>query len=158
MKTKIRVSDLRIEELLAHIGASTVSPGSRVAEAVALALAAACARKAVSITLKHQPENLELRSAARTFGLIAAIALEDGDRDAEAFEAFVHAKNTPSIDRLVCQGENFKELIDMFASAIEQVAPSIQANMAGDLIAAKALAAAAQQIQQQNGAEALKSQ
>jgi Formiminotransferase-cyclodeaminase len=157
MKPTIRVSELRLVELLAHIGGSAVSPGAGVAGAVALALAAACASKAVSITLKHNSDSPELLSALATFQSIEAAALDDGDRDARAFEAFVHERDPSSIDRLVCEGERFKDLVAVLTLAIEQVEPKIQANMVGDLIAAKALASAAQRIQQQNAAEALKS-
>jgi hypothetical protein len=142
MKPTIRVSELRLDELLAHIGGSAVSPGAGVAGAVAIALAAACASKAVSITLKHDSDSPELLSALATFRSIEAAALDDGDRDARAFEAFVHERDTSSIDRLVCEGERFRDLVATLTSAIEQVEPKIQANMVGDLIAAKALASA----------------
>lgn len=154
-KTTKRVSELHVDELLDLIGSNSISPGAGVAGAVALALAAACARKAVTISLKHHPDSVELLTARANLKLIASIALDDGERDSEAFESFVHEKTRSSVDRLVCEGEQFRELILMLEAAIVAVESRVQPNMAGDILAAKALATAAQKIQERNEGEAL---
>ena len=155
MNASAPVSHLRLDELLAHIGSDAVTPGAGAAGAVALALAAACAGKAVSITLKHHPDDPALRLALASFQGIARAALTDGDRDSAAFAAFIHQRNSAAIDRLVCEGERFSSLVSALMSAIEQIQARIQPNMAGDIVAARALAAAAQRIQERNKAEVL---
>jgi hypothetical protein len=155
MADELPVSGLRIEELLEHIGSSSVSPGAGAAGAVALALAAACANKAVSVTLKHRPDDQELRSVHSTFLTIVRAALAEGDRDSYAFQAFIRDKEPSAVDRLVCEGEKFGHLIVTLQAAIDIIEPRIQPNMSGDLVAAKALAAAARRIQERNEGEAL---
>jgi hypothetical protein len=154
-KPAMRVADLPIHELLAQISSNAITPGSGVAGALALALAAACAYKAASITLKHAPETLELRSALVTLRVIASTALADGDRDSDAFEAVVHQKSSPAIDRLVCEEEQFADLVTTLVEVVDRIESQIQPNMAGDIFAARALATAAQQIQERNEGEAL---
>ena len=155
MNAPVTIANLRVEDLITHIGGSEVSPGAGSAGAVAVALAAACASKAVSVTLKHRPEELELRSALASFASIARLALADADRDSAAFEEFIRDKNSSAVDRLVCEGENVARLIAALATAIEEVEARIRPNMTGDLVAAKALMSAARRIQQRNEGEAL---
>ncbi len=155
MEPAIRVADFYVHELLAQIGSNAISPGSGVAGAMALALAAACAHKAVGMTLKHAPDTFELRSALVTFRVIASTALADGDRDSKAFQAFVHERSASAVDRLVCEGEELADLIATLMEAMDRIESKIQHNMAGDIFAARVLAAAAQQIQQRNEGEAL---
>ena len=153
-KTTKRVSELHVDELLDLIGSNSISPGAGVAGAVALALAAACARKAVTISLKHHPDSAEFLAARANLKLIASIALDDGERDSEAFFAFLHDKSQPAVNRLICEAEQFAELLAMFTATIDGIDSKIQANMAGDLFAARALAAAARQIEEHNKSEA----
>ncbi len=155
MKTPINIADLRVEDLIAQIGGGDISPGAGSAGAVALALAAACASKAVSVSLNHRPDDLELRSALVTFTGIARSALTDADRDSKAFEKFIRDKNPAAVERLVCEGENVAHLIAALATSIEEVEARIRSNMAGDLVAAKALIDAARRIQERNENEVL---
>src|SRR5580692_8578685 len=111
MKTLVNIADLRIEDLIAQIGGSEISPGAGSAGAIALALAAACASKAVSVSLKHRPDDLELQSALASFAQIAHLALNEADRDSAAFEKFIRQRNSGAIDRLVCEGEKLAHLI-----------------------------------------------
>jgi hypothetical protein len=153
MSAPLAVSDLPVAELLARVCSNAISPGAGTAGAVALALAAACVGKAVSITLKHRPADLELLAALDALRQIAHEALVEADRDAQAFEEFVHDRNLPATERLICEEARFGGLISRLTVAIDAVAPRIQPNMAGDLVAGRALAAAAQVIQQRNEAE-----
>jgi hypothetical protein len=155
MSTPVAVSELPVAEMLTRICSNAVSPGAGSAGAVALALAAACVGKAVSITLKHRPEDSELRAALGTFQEIIQAALADADRDAQAFEDFVRERNPPAVERLICEEEEFGQLISKLTAAINEVAPRIQLNMAGDVVAGRALIGAARQIQQRNEGETL---
>jgi hypothetical protein len=150
------LADLSIQELLARIGSIAVSPGAGVAGAIALALATACARKATSISLKHRPEDAELQTALATFAAIEREALADGERDAQAFSLLVHERSPAAVDRLIGEEERLGELIDRLRHEIDVIAPRIRANMTGDIVAAKALADAAQRIRMRNEAETLK--
>jgi hypothetical protein len=156
MNAPISIASLRIEELVAHISSSDVSPGAGSAGAVVLALAAACASKAVSVSLKHRPDELELQSALASFAQIAQLALNDADRDSVAFEKFIHDRDSVAVERLVCEGENLGQLIAALASAIDEIEARIRPNMTGDLIAARAMVDAARRIQERNEAEALR--
>ncbi len=156
MTDLIPLSDLRIRELLQRIGSSAVSPGAGVAGAVALALAAACARKAASVSLKHQADDSVLQQAQATLEEIEREALVDGERDAEAFSTLVHEKNRAAVEQLLGEEERFGHLIARLTVAIDAVAPRVRAAMTGDVIAAKALVTAAQRILDSNEREALK--
>lgn len=151
------IAGLRVDELLDRIGSGAVSPGAGAAGAVALALAAACCSKAVSVSLRHRPDDRQLLSALDTLSRIADAALVDADRDAEAFEAFVHIRGPATTEQLVSESERIKGLIDALRTAIDQVAASIRPNMIGDVIAARALLTAAKAIQERNEGEALHS-
>jgi Formiminotransferase-cyclodeaminase len=155
MGTPVAVSDLPVAELLARICSNAVSPGAGTAGAVALALAAACMGKAISITLKHRPEDSELRAALAIFQEISRAALVDGDRDADAFEDFIRENKPPALARLIREEEEFGQLISRLTAAIDEVAPKIQRNMTGDVVAGRVLLAAARQIQQRNEGETL---
>jgi len=156
MNAPISIATLRVEDLIAHISSSDVSPGAGSAGAVVLALAAACASKAVSVSLKHRPDELELQSALASFAQIAHLALNDADRDSVAFEKFVQERNSATVERLVCEGENLSRLIAALATAIDEIEARIRPNMTGDLVAARALVGAARCIQERNEAEALR--
>lgn len=149
------IATLRVEELVAHIGSDAVTPGAGAAGAVVMALAAACACKAVCVSLRHEPSDSELRAAAASLTNIARLALADADRDSEAFKEFARHRDALSVGRLVGEGENQAHLIAALASAIDAIEARIRPNMAGDLVAARALASAASRIQERNEAEAL---
>lgn len=84
-----------------------------------------------------------------------AAALVEADRDSGAFEASIRNKGVAALGRLVSEAERIKQLIDDLANAIEQVADTSQPNMTGDIVAARALATAARQIQERNEEEAI---
>jgi hypothetical protein len=111
--------------------------------------------KAVSITLKHRPGDAELLSALSTLQLIAREALVDGDRDTQAFQDFVRDRDAPAVEQLLGEEQAFGQLIGRMSAVIAEVAPRIQPNMAGDVVAGRALLAAARQIQRRNVDETL---
>lgn len=155
MNMAIGIPSLSVQGLVERIGAHEVSPGAGSAGAVALALAAACARKAVSVSLSHAPEDAELQAAGASFDEIARLALSDAERDSEAFKAFVRRRDPAAVDRLVSEGEHVAHLIGALSDAIVRIEKKIRPNMAGDLVAARALLTAASCIQRRNEEEAL---
>lgn len=155
MSTLTPLQDVRVQELLARIGSNAVSPGAGAAGAIAAALAAACASKAASVSLKHRPNDPGLHAALNTFQGIIQAALIDAQRDAEAFEAVIHERDAAAIERLICEERTLERLISTLTAAIDAIAPAIQGNMAGDVVAARALATAALKIQRRNARETL---
>ena len=156
MADSVPIYGVSIQELLTSIGSDDVSPGAGTAGAVAVALAAACAHKAASVSLKHRPDDAELQAALTTFQAIERQALTEGERDAEAFSALIHERSLAAVNRLICEEERLGHLITKLTGTIDAIAPRIQANMSGDIVAAKALVEAGQRIQDRNEAETLK--
>ena len=150
------IADWRVKDLIALIGSDHVAPGAGSAGAVALGLAAACASKAVSISLKHHPGEIGLQGALECFREIGRRALSGADQDSAAFANFIRVRNAAAAGRLVCTGETLAHLISGFCAVIDDVEPKIQASVAGDVAAARALAGAARSIQAANEAEAQK--
>jgi Formiminotransferase-cyclodeaminase len=148
------LADLRISELVELISSNKISPGAGVAGAVALALGAACAAKAVSISLKHSPQDASLAIALSGLEKIRGFALQGADTDSQAFADFVRHKSAIGATELVEAGEAMAHLIDALCAIIRDVEPHVTSMMTGDLIAAKSLAAAARTIQSANEAEA----
>jgi formiminotetrahydrofolate cyclodeaminase len=147
------IAQMRVEDLIDTTAGRRVSPGAGAAGAVTLALAAACAAKAAAISLKHQPDNAGLRQSDAVLERIAHFALAGADRDAEAFTAFIKAHTADAIAQLVREGDKIAHLIDVLAGVLDKVAPQIEANMSGDIVAARALMEAARTIQLTNLAE-----
>jgi formiminotetrahydrofolate cyclodeaminase len=147
------IAQLRVADLIDTIGGRRVSPGAGAAGAVTLALAAACAAKAAAISLKHQPEDAGLRQSDDLLERIAHFALAGADRDAEAFTAFIKEHTPGAIAQLIREADKIAHLIDVLAGVLDKVAPQIAPNMAGDIIAARALMKAARTIQLTNLAE-----
>lgn len=156
-------------DLLAGIASTAPAPGAGAAGAVALALGAACARKALRLTLAHHPEGHALAPADDRLAGIAAESLAGAQEDARLFAAFIAAMRLPHADdaartaradaiaaaaaalvalaeRLMALGAEGAELIDATAAAIDET-------MRGDLTAARALIDAAVTIQRANAAE-----
>jgi hypothetical protein len=118
-----------------------------------LALAAACAAKAAAISLKHQPQNAGLWQSDDILERIARFALAGADRDAEAFTAFIKEHTPGAIAQLIREGDKIAHLIDVLAGVLDKIAPETEANMSGDITAARALMEAARTIQLTNLAE-----
>jgi formiminotetrahydrofolate cyclodeaminase len=148
------LSDLRISELVELISSSQISPGAGAAGGVTLALAAACAAKAVGISLKHSPLDAPLAAALAGLEKVRFFALQGADLDAQAFSDFIKHKSAAGAAELVETGEAMAHLIAALFAIIKNVEPHVRSSVAGDLLAAKSLAAAAGTIQSANEAEA----
>lgn len=156
-----------LEALLAGIASTEPAPGSGAAGAVALALGVACARKAVRLSLMHQPDE-HLANADARLATIGQLALEGADADARWFAALIAAMQMPKDDRedekrssaikeaarpLVALAEHLVQLSAEVERIVSELKPKIDAEMAGDLTAAAALTQAAAEIQKSNASE-----
>jgi Formiminotransferase-cyclodeaminase len=148
------LADLRTGALVELISSSEIAPGAGAAGAVTLALGAACGAKAVSVSLKHAPEDTNLSLALTRFEKLSGCALQGADTDSEAFADFVRHRSAAGARGLVETGEAMARLIDALFLMIEEVEPHVRPSTTGDLIAARALATAARTIQSVNEAEA----
>ena len=140
--TSIQIHERRLEDLLAELGSDRITPGSGVAAAVAVALAAACLQKALAITLKHR-NSPTLFQASQRLPAIVATALHDGDRDAATFRHLVHRDSPDAANEVHEADSALLKLIDEIRDVANRVEPEIRDNMAGDIAAARALLDAA---------------
>jgi formiminotetrahydrofolate cyclodeaminase len=148
------LADLQIGAFVELVSSDHVAPGAGAAGAVALGLAAACAAKAVAVSLRHAPDNTSLSAALTRLKKLRDCALQGADTDAQAFTDFVRHRSEESVRELAETGEALDRLVDALSSIIHDVESHIRVNMAGDLVAAKALATAVRTIQATDEAEA----
>ena len=154
MTTDRPLADLHTKTLIELIGSASTSPGSGAAGAIALALAAACAAKAVSISQKHSSDQALLMVAHTRLDTVRDFAMQGADIDALAFTQFIRNQTTASATNLVETGQRMEWLIKLLFSIIEEVEPFVSQTVVGDLVAARALGAAARTIQSANETEA----
>src|SRR6202042_932534 len=100
MTTPDGIAQMRVEDLIGAIGGRQIAPGAGAAGAVTLALAAACATKATTISVKHQPQHAGLRRSQERLESAPGFALAGADRDAEAFTAFIKEHSLGAIAQL----------------------------------------------------------
>jgi hypothetical protein len=151
--TKPSLADLPINSIIGLIGSNLVSPGAGAAGAIALALASACATKAVSISLKHSPHEPRLTVALPHLKNLCGWALHGADVDSAAFKEFIREKSPQAATELLRAGETIAHLIEGLFRIITDIEPHITPSMAGDLLAASALATASRSIQSANEAQ-----
>jgi formiminotetrahydrofolate cyclodeaminase len=132
------LSQLRVDELLAAIGARTPAPASGAATALTAALAAALAE----LSARYAGDEADAERA-RT---LAAELVELGDEDAAAYAAFMADRNEETRAEIVRVPEEIArradEVVELALSAAERVSPSV----AGDARAAAGLGLAAADI------------
>jgi formiminotetrahydrofolate cyclodeaminase len=148
----VSLADLPMSKITELICSNSVTPGAGAAGALTLALAAACAGKAVTISLKHT-DDAHLQRALVRFQELCRYALQEADEDAEAFAAWVRDRDAGAGEELIESDENMACLVNALLITIAEVEPFVRSNMVGDLIAAKSLAQAAKAIQTANEAE-----
>jgi Formiminotransferase-cyclodeaminase len=127
--------------------------GSGSAAGVALALAAACAAKAAALTLKHRPDDLRLRSAHDNLLRQIDAATAGAEQDARRFAQFLHNRSSDSVQHVIAVDEKLLNIVDDVTAILESIEPYVQQSVAGDLVAARALAGAARTIQVENISE-----
>jgi len=146
----IDIADQRVAAVIEAIASGNVAPGAGSAGALALALATACTRKAVNITLRHDPHDEALARAGERLECIGAAALAGAEEDASRFAEFVREKDAPTATALVRAGERLDRLGIVLAALLDEVEPRVATAVAGDVKAARALCDAFATIQHQN--------
>lgn len=146
------------EELLEAMASDAISPGSGAAAASALALGIACLRKAVAISAKHDPDNVELEEAAARLCGMSERAFAAADADVIGFPRLASGdrskeERADSADDLAALGERVTQLCAQLREEADMIAPHIRPAMANDLLAARQLGKAAAAIAKANGAE-----
>ena len=153
MGRKLDLSRYSVLELVQRIQSRQVAPGCGAAAAVTLALSAACAGKAVAVTLKHRPSATALRRARVRLRGIARRALAGAERDAESFVGFVRARDGTSARRLLHAGESLTAAARELLGVLGSIEPRVLRRVSADVSAARALCAAALEIERTNLAE-----
>jgi formiminotetrahydrofolate cyclodeaminase len=151
-----------LARFLDQLGSGEPYPGSGSAGAVALALAAGCALKAATISLKHAPDDPALAPARARFESLARCAVAGAEADADHFAKLIAALQLPRTDagrHDAIAGEAAQTaavgrwLIDLSAElerVLVEVEPRLHPSMAGDVTAARALLQANRAIQANN--------
>jgi formiminotetrahydrofolate cyclodeaminase len=151
----IPTADRSVSDLLAALASDAASPGAGAAAGVTLALAAACARKAVAISLKRQPEHATLVRAGEQLDGIARRALRGADEDARQFEEFLRARDAHAAERLTRAEIRMLKLASELVQAMNEVEGEIAPVVGGDMLAARALCRAVLTIEAKNLDESL---
>ena len=170
-----RLEDLptwTVAAVVDRVGSTDRAPGGGAAGGIVIALAAACALKAVLMTLKHHPEDTDLQPAAARLRDIAEEALRGGTDDAVTFARLILAYQMPhdtddaaEVRRSAIRQEaagtvEIATRLDRLAREImaitEPLRPRVSANMESDVAAAFTLARAGEQIQADNIAQGRK--
>ena len=144
------LADRPLGEVIDSVASEDISPGAGAAGAVALALGAACAGKAVAITLKRRPDDAVLRRARDRLASISHRALRGAEIDASRFDDFVRTKDAEAAERLVDSGEWLRRLATDLDDALREIEDRIDPVVANDVTAAGALARAFVSIQSMN--------
>jgi formiminotetrahydrofolate cyclodeaminase len=141
------LADRPLGEVIEAIGSADVSPGAGAAGAVGLALAAACARKAAAITLKHRPDDAALGKLRSELSDIVRRALRGADEDASQFETFIRERDAQSAENLLQVGAGLtraaRALTELLSDLADRVDPAVRA----DVTAAQALCDAFSEIE-----------
>jgi formiminotetrahydrofolate cyclodeaminase len=129
------LSQLRVDELLAAVGAKTPAPASGAATALTAALAAALAELAARYA---GDDDAALRAHA-----LAAQLVELGDADAAAYTAFMANRNEETCAEIVRVPEEIASLADEAVELAERAGGRVSKSVAGDARAAAELGRAA---------------
>jgi formiminotetrahydrofolate cyclodeaminase len=129
------LSELRVDELLAAIGAKTPAPASGAATALTAALAAALAELAARYARDED-------DARHAHGLAREL-VKLGEYDAEAYTAFMADRNEATRAEIVRVPEEIARLADEVVEIAERAAARLSKAVAGDARAAVELGRAA---------------
>jgi hypothetical protein len=153
MREDQKLAKQSLGEVIEAIASNRIAPGAGSAAAVGLALAAACAGKAVAITCKHRPHDIALARTREVLSQIAVHALEGADEDALRFAEFMKEQNCSTAHQLLDATDRLRQLGSVLIHSIEQCEASIESNLCGDITAARALCSAFAQIETNNLSE-----
>jgi len=144
------LADRPLGEVIEAIGSADVSPGAGAAGAVGLALAAACARKAAAVTLKHRPDDAALTKVCSELSDIALGALRGADEDAAQFETFIHEADAQSAEHLLQVGARLTRTARVVTALLSDLAERVDPAVRADVAAAQALCDAFTEIETMN--------
>ena len=160
------LSSWRVREVVEAIGSTAAAPGGGAASAITIALAAACALKAVVLTLKHHPDAAGLPASAERLRQIADEALQGAADDATTFERLILAYQRPHASEAEAEARRaairdeaavaaeIDERLKRLASEVKAIVGPLQGrvddNVRTDLAAALMLAGAGERIQADN--------
>lgn len=139
-----------LKELLDGLASNAIIPGAGTAGGVALALAAACAGKAVAITLLHDADNRTLNELQQELAALRESALALAEADALLFRQHLKYGDPQVAEQLLRTDHQILSGCRQLDVLLEENAGSINATMRGDWLAAKALITASRLIQQAN--------
>jgi hypothetical protein len=145
--------DQSVTELIASIASAPPSPGAGTAAGILLALAAACAHKALAITRKHRPLSAADKNAGARLTEVIDQALEGAGRDALCFEAFVQHKDEATANALLDSDRSAQEVGNLLGEELGEIEGVIHPIAGGDLASARILLAAAREVQDLIAAE-----
>jgi formiminotetrahydrofolate cyclodeaminase len=146
-------ADESIADFVSSLSSDAVSPGAGAAGAVVLAIACGCAAKAATLSQRHVEQPETLADAARRLGALRDEALTAADEDAAAFAAQLRSEDAEAGNRLLACGANVLRIADALEGECVGLQGRVHATLAGDLVAAASLLAAARRIQFRNLAE-----
>src|SRR4249920_2263997 len=118
------LSELRVDELLAAIGAKTPAPASGAATALTAALAAALAE----LSARHAGNEDDAERARA----LSRELVELGDADAAAYAAFIADRNEATRAEIVRVPEEIARLADEVAVLALRTAERLSTSVAGD--------------------------
>lgn len=147
------VRRLTVAEVLEAIATPRPSSGAGIAGALALAMSAACARKAVGVTAKRR-DSVELQAAEEHLALLQHRAVAQAQRDQLLFQSYLESKELTAAEHLVDSSQLFQQLVSDVSKELDRLPPLIAGHVAGDLEAARALHQAAAAVAQRLSSEA----
>lgn len=128
-----------VDEFIKALASAAVLPGAGAAGGVALALAAACAGKAVAITRRHDEGNTLLAYLQTQLADLAASALILAENDALHFRRQLESADPAAASALLHTDLTVLDTCAALDSLLDNNARYIAENMRGDWEAAKAL-------------------
>lgn len=138
------------QELLDVLASDEIMPGAGTAGGIALALAAACAGKAVAITLRHEPACSALLALQHQLSQLRTEALALAEADALQFKHFLKSESPQATEALRSTDTQLVEHSQRLELLLDQHEARIAENMAGDWQAARALSRACRLIEAGN--------
>jgi formiminotetrahydrofolate cyclodeaminase len=138
-----------LEAFMAELASEAISPGAGAAGGITLALAAACAGKAVAITRRHQSDS-RLDKLQMQLERITESALSLAELDAQQFRRQLQSDRPAAIHALLHTDYTILDTCRALDALLEEHACLIPDNMVGDWKAARVLSDACLFIQLAN--------
>lgn len=153
-----RLKHCTVDEFLSALASDAMLPGAGAAGGVALALAAACAGKAVAITLMHIDDSADaspndkaaLENLQSRLNFLTETALILGENDALQLRYMFQTRDPADARLLLDTDYTMLSTCDELDQLLQDHEPLIVDSMRGDWTAARALGQACRLIHQEN--------